>query len=150
MGALKGRTFASPKKWIRGKGRRTIQFGCCYNYATDAQGRPRGIVTDEIVEDMPPVLNALSQRLVRWGILSEACIPDSAIVNIYSEGDCIPPHIDNFQFLRPFVTVSLMSEAPIKFGLGLKPTGPGEFAGNFQIHLPVRSCLVMKVRCLHA
>ena len=27
------RTYNEPKKWMRGKGRVTIQFGCCYNYA---------------------------------------------------------------------------------------------------------------------
>ncbi|KAF6142923.1 hypothetical protein GIB67_003879 [Kingdonia uniflora] len=33
-GELKARTYSSPKKWMKGKGRITIQFGCCYNYAT--------------------------------------------------------------------------------------------------------------------
>lgn len=28
------RTYTAPQKWMRGKGRVTIQFGCCYNYAT--------------------------------------------------------------------------------------------------------------------
>lgn len=27
------RTYSEPRKWMRGKGRVTIQFGCCYNYA---------------------------------------------------------------------------------------------------------------------
>ena len=27
---------------MRGKGRVTIQFGCCYNYAVDKEGRPPG------------------------------------------------------------------------------------------------------------
>jgi hypothetical protein len=30
---LAERTFTAPAKWMRGKGRVTIQFGCCYNYA---------------------------------------------------------------------------------------------------------------------
>eukprot|EP00959_Pyramimonas_sp_CCMP1952_P134102 2805385-Pyramimonas_sp.AAC.1 len=34
---LRGRTYTAPRKWMRGKGRETIQFGCCYNYATDRQ-----------------------------------------------------------------------------------------------------------------
>ncbi len=41
-GHLRGRTFSAPKKWLPGKGRVTMQFGCCYNYAADAQGRPPG------------------------------------------------------------------------------------------------------------
>jgi mRNA N6-methyladenine demethylase len=43
-GELRGRTFSAPRKWMPGKGRITCQFGCCYNYATDAQGRPKGAV----------------------------------------------------------------------------------------------------------
>lgn len=31
---LAERTYTAPSKWMRGKGRVTIQFGCCYNYAT--------------------------------------------------------------------------------------------------------------------
>lgn len=27
------RTYSEPLKWMRGKGRVTMQFGCCYNYA---------------------------------------------------------------------------------------------------------------------
>ena len=39
---LRGRTFSAPRKWARGKGRVTVQFGCCYNYAKDNQGRLPG------------------------------------------------------------------------------------------------------------
>ena len=39
---LRGRTFSAPKRWAKGKGRVTVQFGCCYNYALDQQGRPPG------------------------------------------------------------------------------------------------------------
>ena len=27
------RTYSDPRTWMHGKGRVTIQFGCCYNYA---------------------------------------------------------------------------------------------------------------------
>ena len=39
---LRGRTFSAPRKSMRGKGRITVQFGCCYNYAVDKQGRAPG------------------------------------------------------------------------------------------------------------
>ena len=42
QGRLKGRTFSAPRKWARGKGRITCQFGCCYNYAIDSEGRKPG------------------------------------------------------------------------------------------------------------
>lgn len=41
-GRLMGRTYSAPRKWMPGKGRITMQFGCCYNYATDSEGRPPG------------------------------------------------------------------------------------------------------------
>lgn len=48
-GALRGRAFSAPRKWAPGKGRVTIQFGCCYNYAVDAQGRSPGVLAGEAV-----------------------------------------------------------------------------------------------------
>ena len=42
QGRLRGRTFSAPRKWARGKGRITCQFGCCYNYAIDSEGRNPG------------------------------------------------------------------------------------------------------------
>ncbi len=42
QGLMRGRTFSAPKKSMRGKGRITVQFGCCYNYATDRMGRLPG------------------------------------------------------------------------------------------------------------
>lgn len=71
---------------MRGKGRITVQYGCCYSYANPAS------ITGDVVQELPPRLQALIDRLVRWGVVPAAVRPDSAIINIYSEGDCIPPH----------------------------------------------------------
>ena len=79
---------------------------------------------------MPPLLLALVKRLVRWGIVAARCAPDTAIVNIYDEEDCIPPHIDHNDFSRPFVTLSLLSQEAIMFGQRLIPLGPGNFGGE--------------------
>ncbi|XP_062144180.1 RNA demethylase ALKBH9B [Alnus glutinosa] len=140
---LKERTFTAPTKWMRGKGRVTIQFGCCYNYATDKKGNPPGILHDETVDPMPNLFKVIIRRLVRWHVLPPSCVPDSCIVNIYEEGDCIPPHIDNHDFVRPFCTVSFLSECNILFGSNLKISGPGEFSGSFAIPLPLGSVLVL-------
>lgn len=142
-GELKERTYSAPTKWMRGKGRVTIQFGCCYNYATDKNGNPPGILSGELVDAMPPLFKVIIKRLVRWHVLPPGCVPDSCIVNIYEEGDCIPPHIDNHDFLRPFCTVSFLSECDIIFGSNLKIIGPGEFSGSYSIPLPVGSVLVI-------
>eukprot|EP00887_Chlorella_sp_A99_P003701 scaffold7.g3701.t1 len=147
-GLLRGRTFTAPRKWMPGKGRITAQFGCCYNYAKDSQGREPGIIPEEVVEPLPPLLRALCARLVRWGVLPAAREPDSAIINVYDEGDCIPPHIDHLDFLRPFCTLSLCSEQPIMFAQRLVPRGPGLFVAGegcspALVPLPRGSCMVL-------
>ncbi|GAQ91992.1 2-oxoglutarate (2OG) and Fe(II)-dependent oxygenase superfamily protein [Klebsormidium nitens] len=142
-GKLMPRTYTQPRKWMRGKGRVTIQFGCCYNYAIDKTGNPPGIVRDEEVDPIPPIIQSIIKRMINWGVVPESCRPDSCIVNIYDEGDCIPPHIDHHDFLRPFCTLSLLSEANIVFGTKLEPVGEGEFAGPVRISLPVGSVLIL-------
>ncbi|KAD3640705.1 hypothetical protein R6Q59_003404 [Mikania micrantha] len=142
-GKLKGRTFSAPNRWKKGKGRVTIQFGCCYNYATDKNGNPPGILQHELVDPIPPLFKVIIKRLVKWHVLPPTCVPDSCIVNIYDQGDCIPPHIDNHDFLRPFCTVSFLSECKIRFGTNLKVEGDGEFSGAFDISLPVGSVLIL-------
>ncbi|GAB4848142.1 RNA demethylase alkbh9b [Ancistrocladus abbreviatus] len=142
-GQLRARTYTEPKKWMRGKGRVTIQFGCCYNYALDKDGNPPGIIRDEEVDPLPPVFKQMIKRMVAWHILPPTCVPNSCIVNIYDEGDCIPPHIDHHDFLRPFCTVSFLSECDILFGSNLKSIAPGEFSGPVSIPLPVGSVLIL-------
>ncbi|KAK3007680.1 hypothetical protein RJ639_014817, partial [Escallonia herrerae] len=137
------RTYSAPRKWMRGKGRVTIQFGCCYNYSMDSNGNPPGILRNEPVDPIPHLFKVIIRRLVRWHVLPSTCVPDSCIVNIYDEGDCIPPHIDNHDFVRPFCTVSFLSECDIVFGTKLKVDRPGEFSGAFAIPLPLGSVLVL-------
>ena len=38
----------------------------------------------------------------RTGVLPAAVRPDTVIVNVYNEGDCIPPHVDHPVYPRPF------------------------------------------------
>ncbi|KAK4347999.1 hypothetical protein RND71_034338 [Anisodus tanguticus] len=64
-GQLKERTYTAPKKWMKGKGRVTIQFGGCYNYATDKKGNPPGILKSETVDPLPDLLKNMIRRLVR-------------------------------------------------------------------------------------
>lgn len=142
-GQLKERTFSSPQKWMRGKGRVTLQFGCCYNYAVDKNGNPPGILKNEPIDPLPQLFKTMIKRLIRWHVLPPSCVPDCCIVNIYDEGDCIPPHIDHHDFVRPFCTVSFLSECEILFGSNLKIMGPGEFSGSYSIPLPLGSVLVL-------
>ena len=38
---LPGRTFSAPRKWMKGKGRITIQYGVCYSYANPPARGPQ-------------------------------------------------------------------------------------------------------------
>ncbi|KAK8942550.1 hypothetical protein KSP39_PZI009547 [Platanthera zijinensis] len=136
-------TYSAPRKWMRGKGRVTIQFGCCYNYA-ERNGTPPGILHSVMADPIPSLFKVMIKRLVGWHVMPTDCVPDSCIVNIYEASDCIPPHIDSHDFVRPFCTVSFLSECDILFGPNLKITGPGEFSGSTSISLPVGSVLVLK------
>jgi alkylated DNA repair protein alkB family protein 5 len=89
------------------------------------------------VDPIPFLFKKVIKRMVRWKILPPTCIPNSCIVNIYEEGDYIPPHIDHHDFVQPFCTVSLLSECKIVFGSNLKVVGLGEFFGLVSIPLPV-------------
>lgn len=70
-------------------------------------------------------------------IIPPTCVPDSCIVNIYEVGDCIPPHIDHHDFLRPFCTVSFLTKCNILFGSNLEIVGAGKFKSPVSIPLPV-------------
>lgn len=142
-GQLRGRTYSEPKKWMQGKGRITIQFGCCYNYATDRDGNPPGVLRNEEVEPLPSLFKEMIKKMVREHIIPPTCVPDSCIVNIYEVGDCIPPHIDHHDFLRPFCTVSFLTECNILFGSNLEIVGAGKFKGPVSIPLPVGSVLII-------
>lgn len=133
----------------------TIGVKCLYKVMLslqDKNGNPPGILKNEEVDPLPHLFKVIIRRLVKWHVLPPTCVPDSCIVNIYEEGDCIPPHIDNHDFVRPFCTVSFLSECNIVFGSNLKVLGPGEFAGSIAIPLPLGyvnffSCLFLSYVC---
>ena len=77
-----------------------------------AQGRPPGILTDEVVEPMPDVLLAVLQRLQACAIVPggeggrAGHTPNSAIINIYTEGQMdlshfVPSVLKGFRPYRP-------------------------------------------------
>ena len=92
---------------------------------------------------MPNVIKRMVKRMITWRVLPADCIPNSCIINIYEKGDCIPPHIDHHDFIRPFCTVSFLNECNIMFGSDLRIAGPGKFRGPVEISLPVGSVMIL-------
>ena len=63
---------------------------------------------------MPPCLQALVARLVEIGVCPRDVVPDSAIVNAYRAGDCIPPHGAGLPALTPLPALSVLPAWPKK------------------------------------
>jgi hypothetical protein len=74
-GALMGRTYSAPRKWMKGKGRVTVQMGCCYNYARDKAGNPPGILPREPVCGMPRFFEDIVDRMCERGIFDSDTRP---------------------------------------------------------------------------
>eukprot|EP01018_Ginkgo_biloba_P018800 Gb_11544 [translate_table: standard] len=96
---LHKRTYLKPKSWMQGKGRVTLQFGCCYNYHSDEYGNRIGINQIDKVDPIPNLFIKVIKRLIRWHVLPMDCVLDSCIINIYEFRDYIPPHIYHHDFL---------------------------------------------------
>jgi len=126
------------EKWTRGKGREVLQYGVFYDY-----GGHR-IDEDKEVEPMPEELQKLAKLVCARGVIPPTKVPDSCIVNFYSEGDCIPPHIDHEHYPRPFFSLSLGCDAGIAFGTHIKTLGPAAFAAPFTLTLPKGSVVVLQ------
>jgi len=140
---LPGETFMKPQKNKDGNGRRTMQFGCAYEYRDGVNGFTHGIKPERTVCGLPPCMKAIINRLVVTGVVTKAMAPDSVIVNSYQTGDCIPPHVDHHDFERPFCTLSLLSEQSILFGQTILAPEPGVFEADVELSLPRRSVLVL-------
>ncbi|XP_020599137.1 uncharacterized protein LOC110038600 [Phalaenopsis equestris] len=91
---------------------------------------------------MSSMKKRMIKGMVRWSVLPADCILNSCIINIYKEGDYIPPHIDHHDFVRPFCI--FMSKGNIIFGKEIYFVGLSEFRGSVTIPLPVGSVLILK------
>ncbi|GMH29331.1 hypothetical protein Nepgr_031174 [Nepenthes gracilis] len=65
---------------MRGKGCVIVQFGCCYNYATNRDAHPPGLIRDEEVDSLPLMFKQIDKRMVLWHILPPSCVLTSRLV----------------------------------------------------------------------
>ncbi|KAI3669142.1 hypothetical protein L6452_40366 [Arctium lappa] len=147
-GALPFNLIVAKIECLQKRHTQNLQSGCeekgALPFNLDKYGNPSNILRNEYVDPLPPIFTQMIKRMVRWHVLPPTCVPNNCIVNIYDEEDCIPPHIDHHDLLRPFCTISFLTECNILFGSNLKIVGPGEFAGPVFIPLPTGSMLILK------
>ena len=95
----------------QGNAREALMYGGFFDFNRARPGK-RGLVPP-----FPPILNRLVAMLVdEKGLLPVGVRPDSVIINSYSAGDCIPPHVDHPSYYRPISTLSLLGEEPMLIG----------------------------------
>ncbi|ERM98863.1 hypothetical protein AMTR_s00220p00028550 [Amborella trichopoda] len=112
-------------------------------YFKNKYGTSQGIIRDEDAEPIPHLFKVIIKRLIGWHVLPPTCIPNSCVVDIYDEGDFMPPLIDHHDFVRPLCTLSLLNECSILFGTNLQCVEPGVFEGPMALPLPIGSVLVL-------
>lgn len=140
---LRGQTFVVFKRPMKGHGREMIQFGVPSIDAPLEEEIKTGRVKD-LVEPIPTVLQDVINRLLRWQIIPENTRPDSCIINFFNEGDHSQPHISPPHFVRPFWTISLLSECTMVFGRAKTINHPGDYKGPIKLSLPSGSLIVMQ------
>jgi hypothetical protein len=140
QGLLEGKTYAPvpPNFAPRGQSRELLQFGA-YTHSNRVE-------ETAIVAPLPELFLELIDVLEKAAVFDPADRPDTCTVNIYSPGNWLPPHVDSLKFQRPFVTVSLQSEADVLFGLRdelvSSADGNPPFSGeSLRLAMPIGSAL---------
>lgn len=143
QGKLRGQTFITSKRPMKGNGREMIQLGVPvivkHLKDQDANETPK-----DVVEPIPTILEAIIDRLIRWNLISGTRRPDSCIINFFNEGDYSQPHMHPYHFERPFYTLSLLSECTMVFGRVISMDHPGDYSGPFKHSLVAGSLLAMQ------
>lgn len=97
-------------EWNEDLERRTQQYGWQFAYA---KGYGRGGTIDKYLGDLPEWAIQLAKDLLRKEILT--CLPDCLIVNEYTPGQGISGHRDKPCYMDEIATVSLGSQAMMRF-----------------------------------
>ncbi|GAU39890.1 hypothetical protein TSUD_04820 [Trifolium subterraneum] len=126
-GRLRDKTYSKPRKWMRGKGRETIQFGCCYNYAVDKNGNPPVSFLSEA-----KILFGSNLKAIRPGEFSgpaSISLPVGSVFVLKGNGADIAKHcVPSVSSKRISITFRKMDERKLPYNfspdpelMGIKP-----------------------------
>lgn len=132
-------TYEASGRWVRLRGRRLLQFG----------GTPRPGPRLEDREPLPPWLSAIVDRLVASGAVLESKRPNHVLVNAYGPGEGILPHTDGPLYHPCTATLSLGSDAVMRFAprvptfmVGTPSQARLEASKSFEVGLARRALVV--------
>ncbi|KAL8520820.1 hypothetical protein ACS0TY_011393 [Phlomoides rotata] len=143
-GHLPGQTFVVSRRPMKGHGREMIQLGVPIADAPPEDEATAGASRDSKIEPIPALLQDVIERLLTEQVVSNK--PDTAIIDIFNEGDHSQPHIWPQWFGRP-VCVMFLTECEMSFGKVMTVDHPGDYRGALELSLSPGSLLVMQGRC---
>jgi len=123
-------------------GRHTLQYGCAFEIRNTPKC-PNGIKPEREVASMPVCLTNVLERMYEKGLFSDDQRPDSATIDIFNQGDCMPPHSEHQDFLRPIFTLTLGSDQQQRIVMGQKVRvrEAGQFESDVDLAIPNGSVL---------
>ncbi|KAL1568660.1 RNA demethylase ALKBH10B-like [Salvia divinorum] len=142
-GQLQGQTFVVLKRPMKGHGREMIQLGVPIADAPPEDEVASGTSRDPKIEPIPVALQDVVERLLNKNVVSTK--PDSAIIDIFNEGDHSQPHIWPQWFGRPVCVISL-TVCEMSFGKVMAVDSPGSYRGALKLSLSPGSTIVMQGR----
>jgi len=101
------------ESYVFGKSREMLLYGYHYQYYPTPT-RQKGVWNNIPVEPLASWSQKIIDKLVENEILTEPA--DSIIINYYPEQGYIPPHVDHSDFIRPIVSIRLLSDSYMSFG----------------------------------
>ncbi|KAL1556505.1 RNA demethylase ALKBH10B-like [Salvia divinorum] len=142
-GQLQGQTSVALKRPMKGHGREMIQLGVPIADATLEDEGASGTSRDPKIEPIPVELQDVVERLLTKNIVSTK--PDSAIIDIFNEGDHSQPHIWPQWLGRPVCVISL-TECEMSFGKVMAVDSPGIYRGVLKLSLSPGTTITMQGR----
>ncbi|KAG6399087.1 hypothetical protein SASPL_140561 [Salvia splendens] len=128
---------------MKGHGREMIQLGVPIADAPPEDEVASGTSRDPKIEPIPVALQDVVERLLNKNVVSTK--PDSAIIDIFNEGDHSQPNIWPQWFGRPVCVISL-TVCEMSFGKAMPVDNPGSYRCALKLSLSPGSTIVMQGR----
>jgi len=134
------------ESYVYAKSREMLLYGYHYQYYATSN-RNKGVWNNIPVQPLAYWSQNIIDKLVLNEILTEPA--DSIIINYYPENGFIPPHVDHSDFIRPIISIRLLSDSYMSFGgkFDNKSSSQGRSTGiKFKVPFPRGAVMSMAGR----